>query len=266
MKTVNATAAPGRVVSSTGKKSHPRKLYAALITITAVAVGLVIAGDYPAGAQNNPGAVVIDDFQGYSSSPFSKWMIRDATRKAADSVYRLLAENDNIYLGADSSGSSIQIAKKVSWNINRHPLLTWKWRARRLPANANEAYGNTNDSAASIYVIFQRARVPFMPWDRQPINVIKYVWSTTLPVGSVVNKKKEKLGVVIYEGRFLVLQTGRTRLGSWMTERRNVFDDYRRLFGTSPPGNPVLVAILTDSNETRSSAAADYDDIMILTR
>jgi hypothetical protein len=117
-----------------------------------------------------------------------------------------------------------------------------------------------------MYVVFIRRRVPLLPWDKQPINVIKYVWSTTLPVGRVLNKIKNKLGMIIYEGRFLVLQSGASRMGGWITERRNVLEDYRRLFGNNPPGNPVMVAILTDSNDTRSVASADYDDIVILER
>lgn len=83
-------------------------------------------GVYHASAQTDPSAVMIDDFQGYSSNLFSKWMIRDATRKAADSVYRLVAEGGNIHLGADTRGSSIQIAKKVNWEIGRYPFHSWK--------------------------------------------------------------------------------------------------------------------------------------------
>ena len=217
----------------------------------------------PAGAQQGTGSVVIDDFQGYSGSPFSRWMIRDASRRAAESVYRLATEDGNTFIKADAYRSSIQIAKQVQWNIYRHPVVSWKWRARSLPPGGNEEFGRTNDSAASIYVIFIRRRMPLLPVNAQPINVIKYVWSTTLPVGKSLNKLKEKLGMVIYEGRFLVLRSGASQLNQWITERRNVLDDYRRLFGKNPPGNPVMIAILTDSNATNSHAAADYDDIVI---
>lgn len=266
MKIFHSKTSHGISNRFSGQFNSYRRIFASLFILMPGVMGPVMHGGYPASAQNASSSIVVDDFQGYTSGIFSKWMIRDATRKAAESVYRLVAEEGNIYLAADTRGSSIQIAKKVNWRLGSHPFISWKWRARRLPSNANEAYGNSNDSAASIYVIFQRARVPFMPWDRQPINVIKYVWSTTLPAGRVVNKKKEKLGVVIYEGRFLVLQTGSSKLGRWVIEKRNVLDDYRRLFGANPPGNPLIIAILSDSNETRSSAAADYDDILIMSR
>ncbi len=243
-----------------GGRNIPRVL-ALFLCNFAVIVALY---EIPAGSQERE--IVVEDFHGYSSTIFTRWLIRDAGKKEASSTYRLQSDGGNWYLAADSKRNSIQIARRVTWNLNTHPILTWRWRGRRLPTGGNESAGSTNDSAASIYVIFQRAKVPFLPWDKQPINVIKYVWSTTLPVGRVLHKSKEKLGVTIYEGRFVVLQSGNGRLGEWISERRNVLEDYRRLFGSAPPGNPILIAILTDSNATESAASADYDDITITAR
>ena len=79
----------------------------------------------------------------------------------------------------------------------------------------------------------------------------------------VINKIKKKIGATLYEGRFIVLQSGKEKIGQWITERRNVIRDYRMAFGKTPEKNPVLVAILTDSNDTKSSAIADYDTIVI---
>jgi len=237
-----------------------------LLPVTLLCFFVAVTGWRGSNAEAQGRTAVIEDFQEYASGIFTRWLIRDAGKRAASSIYRIGSEGGNRYLAADSKRDSIQIARRVSWNLSAHPVLTWRWRARRLPAGGNESAGSTNDSAASIYVIFQRARVPFLPWDKQPINVIKYVWSTTLPVGRVLNKSKEKLGVIIYEGRFVVLQSGYERLGEWITESRNILEDYRRLFGSAPPGNPILIAILTDSNATGSTASADYDDIAITAR
>ena len=132
-----------------------------------------------------------------------------------------------------------------------------------LPDGANEEARGKNDSGLAIYVIFQRSRIPFLSWKYQPINVIKYVWSTTLPVGKVVRKDKTRLGSIIYEGYFIVLQSGTGNIGKWIMEERNVLDDYRKVFGEDPEYNPYLIAVLSDSNDTKSKAVADYDEIII---
>ncbi len=213
---------------------------------------------------NSHNSILIDDFEKYQNNLFNTWLLRTSSIEEAAKIYTIKTDkNKNSFLSAKSLGTSIQIAKKVNWDLRSYPFLTWKWRAIQLPTGANEAARGRNDSGAAIYVIFQRAKIPFLSWKYQPINVIKYVWSTTLPKGTVVNKDKTKLGSTIYEGRFLVLQSGKESLKKWITEKRNVLLDYKRLFGGTPEYNPYLIAILTDSNDTRSIAIADYDDIII---
>ena len=53
----------------------------------------------------------------------------------------------------------------------------------------------------------------------------------------------------------------RRRFGIW--EEVNAYEDYRRLFGGDPrPAD--LLGLLTDANNTESSAKADYDDITFI--
>jgi hypothetical protein len=210
-------------------------------------------------------SIVLEDFEKYSDKDdiFNAWLLREDNKKEASDVYKVIVENNNKFLSARSTGSSIQIAKKVKWDIKAFPVLSWKWRAAVLPKDANEDATGKNDSGASIYVIFQRSRIPFLSWEYQPINVIKYVWSTTLPVGKVVYKEKSKLGSTIYEGYFFVIESGIDNAGKWITEERDVLDDYKKVFGDNPKYDPYLIAILSDSNDTKSTASADYDEIKI---
>lgn len=201
--------------------------------------------------------------ENFNQRLFKNWQTRDVSIKVASKNYSIKNEKGNRFLRAQSHRTSIQLARKVSWNLSTKPLLSWRWRMHTLPKKANEAARGRNDSGAALYIIFQRRKIPFLSWKYQPINVIKYVWSTTLPVGRVVKKEKTKLGKIIYEGRFIVLQSGKKHAGKWITEKRNVLEDYRRVFGSRPKYNPILIGILSDSNDTKSSAMADYDDISI---
>jgi len=49
-------------------------------------------------------------------------------------------------------------------------------------------------------------------------------------------------------------------VGEWMTEKRNILEDYRRLFGGEPP-SIMAVGIMTDTDNTGESATAGYDDL-----
>lgn len=93
------------------------------------------------------------------------------------------------------------------------------------------------------------------------MNWIKYVWSSTLPVGTVIPRKKVQSGVILYDARYIVVASGGKDLGKWMSFKRDVISDYKKHFGKAPSANPVMVAILTDSDKTGSSAVADYANI-----
>jgi hypothetical protein len=50
----------------------------------------------------------------------------------------------------------------------------------------------------------------------------------------------------------------------WITERRDVLADYRRLFGENKSSVARGIAILTDSDNTHSRAVGDYGFIKTL--
>jgi hypothetical protein len=227
----------------------------------------------PVQTVSEPVELTLEDFQKYDQNPFADWKYRKEYKKAA-AVYSIVEENGRKYLkGATTPAHSmIQIGKqvnhnnllsknKIDWDIFTYPNLSWDWRITTLPAGGNEKHDDTNDSAASIYVVFQKMRVPFASWEYQPANWIKYVWSTTLPVGTVITRKFSRFGMSLYEGKYIVVASGKKDLGKWLTVKRNVLEDYKKHFGGNPSFNPIVIGILTDSNSTDSSAEADYDNI-----
>ena len=78
-------------------------------------------------------------------------------------------------------------------------------------------------------------------------RVVGYIWDTTVPPGSVV--PSPSTGTVTY----VVLRSGSTSIDGWLTERRDVRQDYRRIFGEEPAA-PGAIAVAADSNDTRSAA------------
>jgi hypothetical protein len=80
---------------------------------------------------------------------------------------------------------------------------------------------------------------------------VKYVWSEKAPVGTPLTSN---MGLT----QVRVLRSGTAGKGQWTEERVNVLEDYKKLFKESDTPKPAGIAVLTDSDDTRSSAAGDY--------
>jgi hypothetical protein len=80
---------------------------------------------------------------------------------------------------------------------------------------------------------------------------VKYVWSEKVPVGT---RLTSNMGLT----QVRVLRSGAGQKGQWVDERVNARDDYVKAFGVSTPPKPAGIAVLTDADDTRSSAQGDY--------
>ncbi len=208
------------------------------LTLLALAPGLAAAqqGEKPLGTfdASTPG------------KPPEGWKARGGD---IDDVYVVRQEGDRKYLHAEAKDQSVQIGRDEKFDPKRYPTLTWRWRVQALPAGGDERKKETGDSAAGIYVIFGGWPVP---------NTVKYVWSATLPPGTRLESPFAD------ETKIVVLRSGNSNPGEWVQERVNVLEDYRKFFGEDPP-EAKGIGILTDSDNTNSRAAADYDAIVART-
>jgi len=135
------------------------------------------------------------------------------------------------------------IARELHVDLRATPILEWSWKAVQLPAGGDIRRKETSDLTAHIYVIWPR--FPAMVRSR----LIGYVWDAAAPVQTV--EKSRKTGSV----HFFVLRSGPGELGRWLTERRDVLEDYRQVFGEDPE-DPRALALSIDTNDTHSEAEA----------
>ena len=66
------------------------------------------------------------------------------------------------------------------------------------------------------------------------------------------------IGSPVWNTQVRVLRSGTDQVGQWLEEQADVREDYRKLFGVDKPPKPAGIAILTDSDDTKSSAQGDY--------
>lgn len=199
-------------------------------------------------ATNGHRPLVQESFDNNTIGAFPQQWEVQGDKAEARTIYTVREEDGNRFLRAQAERQDIQIGLTKEFAPEEFPLLQWRWRVSQLPTGGDERTKKTNDSAAAVYVVFDSTIVP---------RAIKYVWSATLPVGSKFQSPEYWRAYVV------VLQSGPSEDGQWRQETINFYEDYKALYGFEP-GEVKGIALLTDSNVTRSVAAADYDDITIL--
>jgi hypothetical protein len=147
-----------------------------------------------------------------------------------------------------SADDHATIAKEIRVNLAATPLFEWQWKILRLPPGADLRERATSDATGHLFVV----------WPRFPAllrsRLIGYVWDPALPSGSIVQSRKT--GTVT----FLVVRSGDQGLGHWHAERRDLVEDYRVLFGETPP-SPRAIALSIDTNDTHTTAEALFGRI-----
>ena len=154
-----------------------------------------------------------------------------------------------LHLRSANEGSTISKEVRGQVNLRETPVLEWTWKVTVLPTGANSCRKATDDQAAQVFVV----------WPRFPeavrSRIIGYVWDSTAPAGTTC--KSEKTGTVTY----VVLRSGPGELGKWLTERRNVLEDFKRIYGEDADA-PAAVSVAIDSNDTSSTAESFVGSIL----
>lgn len=167
------------------------------------------------------------------------------------SKYVFSSEGGNKFLRADSRGTSVhvQIGYEKKWELKEFPILRWRWRAQTFPEGTNEREKSGNDSVLAVYVVFGGWPIP---------RSIKYIWSDTLPLGEIFDSPHSR------KTKIVVVRSGRSMMGKWIPEERDVLVNCRSLFGDRDK-DPITqgIALLTDSDNTNTQAEEDYGDIII---
>jgi hypothetical protein len=174
--------------------------------------------------------------QNWGSPKYEFEIVNDEGRKA-------------LHMKSANEGSTIAKDIKGKVNLKEMPFLEWSWKAVVLPKGGDSCKKATDDQAAQVFVAWPRFPEPVRS------QIIGYVWDSTQPVGTIC--KSEKTGTVTY----VVLRSGTADLGKWVTERRNVVEDFKKIYGADPD-NPAAASIAIDSNDTNSTAESFVGPIL----
>jgi hypothetical protein len=210
---------------------------------------LLLAAASAASAQGSQ--VVVED---WSKTPVGQKGVPNGWRTQSwgnpKYEFEVVGESPTRVLHLVSNGDSSTINKDIKIDCKDHPVLQWRWKLVELPKGGDARKKATDDQALQLYVTFPR--FPNAVRSR----VIGYIWDTTTPAGTIV--KSQKTALVTY----VVMRSGDADIGKWVTETRNVCQDYKKIYGEEPEEKVEALSIGIDSDDTRSRAEGYVAEIL----
>jgi len=187
--------------------------------------------------------VVVAAFSKGDLSGWSKKSFKGTTE------YSIVQDGNRKALRAISRNAASGLVKKIVIDTSRYPILRWSWKIERTLKREDATKKTGDDFVARVYVVFPQT----LFWKTRAIN---YVWSAKLPKGTAIPNVYSANAIMV------AVESGDEKAGSWISEERNIFEDYKRFFGEEPPSLGA-VALMSDTDNTGDEAIAYYGDIFL---
>ncbi|MBU3603755.1 DUF3047 domain-containing protein [Polynucleobacter sp. AP-Kaivos-20-H2] len=195
----------------------------------------------------------------YRIAPFKK-----------NTVYRLESYQGKTVLSANSKTSASGLAVKLRPRQANNLWLQWEWKATNPIANADNADGYADDAPLRILVAFDgnKSKLPLkekmtfemanlISGQEMPYATLMYIWSGKSPIDTIItNAHTARI-------KMIVVDSGWDDLGQWHKHQRDLAADYKRAYGEAP-GEVIGIALLTDTDNTKSETRAFYGDIELI--
>lgn len=181
--------------------------------------------------------------------------------------YALVENDGRVVIRAESRAAASGLVRKIKIDLREFPVVSWQWRVDNTIPSSDVTRKDGDDYAARLYITFEydpdratfgqkaKYRLGRLLFGDVPIASIAYIWETRTPVGSIVDNPYTDLL------KMIVVESGDDKIGRWVSEERNLYEDYKKAFGQEPT-QVNSVAIMTDTDNTRESAVAFYGDIL----
>ena len=211
-------------------------------------LGIILSAPYAAAGAGEKEILVVDGFsKGLNDEGNPVGWTREKSL-GPKSVIGVKKDNGRTFVLLRSIGDAFGVKKEISFDIRKYPYLCWQWRAVALPPKGDVRKRETDDQAGQIYVIFPK--FPAMINSRS----MGYLWDTLTPVGHMGTS------TAYSKMKYVVLESGKEKLGKWICETRNVFEDYKKLFQEEPPEVGAVLLYINTQN-TAGSGEIHYTNI-----
>jgi hypothetical protein len=224
--------------------------------------GLALLAVRPATAQPADDAVWVGRFE-RDLAPWQEVRLNDKLRP---NQFTLREWDGASALEVRSSGSMSLLGRPVQVDLQRTPVLCWRWRVDAPLKTADMTQRRGDDYAARVYVslalpdadksLALRAQLSLARsiWGAAvPDAALNYVWDNRQPIGT------ERPNAYTDRTTMIVMRSGAADAGGWVQERRHVARDAARLHGAS--ARVVQLAVTADTDNTGETARAGFADL-----
>lgn len=164
---------------------------------------------------------VLEDFQAKDDRGFPvEWEAQRSKTRAQDS-YRIASEGEGSFLAARQADQ--RVYKRIAWDPKQYPVITWRWRLNSAPPAGS-------DPIASVFVSLDT--------DLFVIPVAtKYSWSGSRAKGATKDGG-------FFGASEIVIRSGPQPIGTWVEERVNAYEDFKRLHDHEPAPEAWGISLL----------------------
>lgn len=232
----------------------------------------IVAGGVPSMAggalsELNLLTVAVGRFAQEAANPPEPWHLVRFDPDIPKTQYRIVRWDKVTAIEATADASMALLARPLTVDLDKTPVLCWRWRVDAPLKSADMARKSGDDYAARIYVAFdlpderltwgtrlKLALARRLYGDRVPDAAINYVWDNRYPIGTKMSNAYTD------RAQMLVLQSGAINADQWINERRNVALDAQQAFGQSDL-TASLLAVAADTDNTGEYAHAGFADL-----
>lgn len=186
-------------------------------------------------------------------------------------TYELVKDGESVVVKAMSDASASGLTKEVKIDPKEFPVVRWRWKVDNLLKNSDATRKDGDDYPARLYITFEydpdkvsfgkklKFKAGRAIFGDIPIGALNYIWETKTPVGSIIDNAYTDFA------KMVVVESGPQKVGQWVEESRNIYEDYKQAFGEEPPMING-VAIMSDTDNTKECVTAYYGDIVFVPR
>lgn len=167
-----------------------------------------------------------------------------------------------------SRGALTFLEKRVDIDLREFPVVSWRWKVENILEGVDERDPAGDDHPIRIFFVFAPDTTQQSLWFRlmrflyldrfhgHPMGgrFTEYLWSSHLQAGEILpdpGKPWQKL---------MVIEGGREQLGRWLSYRRNLYENFKQVYGEEPR-RLVFIGIINDTDASGLEAVSYIADL-----
>jgi hypothetical protein len=209
-------------------------------------------------------SIWLDHFVEEAKKVPAPWQVIQLDKKVSPTTYRIRDWDGILAIEASAENSMALLARPVEVDLNRTPVMCWRWRVDAPLVKADMATKAGDDYAARVYVsfamppdelgFFLRTKLKLarsIYGDVVPDAAINYVWDNRYPVGT------RKPNAYTNRTRMIVAESGEKNAGRWVVARHDVQQDMVDEFG-SDAARLIQLSVASDTDNTGETSRAGF--------